>query len=238
MKQAYADVAYLRRSFGHSRPHAFTLIELLVVISIIALLISILLPALGAARDAARSTACLSDQRQIGLAMMPEFRRITMRETAADELSFYKAQGPFWPYRCSRQMDMKTLLGYYRQRGIEEYLLGADGMVLWAFNAWRNNPWVQWDSPRSGGGHAFDEGLVYRGAHGPVPTTRLFAFRAGIEDFVLMHLLSEAKSNASGDQESKIDELMEQAAGVLKTTDPAAIEEWRRETLTLLEGLN
>ena len=70
MKQAYADVAYLRRSFGHSRPHAFTLIELLVVISIIALLISILLPALGAARDAARSTACLSDQRQIGLAMM------------------------------------------------------------------------------------------------------------------------------------------------------------------------
>jgi len=49
--------------------HAFTLIELLVVITIIALLISILLPALSAAREAARATACLSNQRQIGLAL-------------------------------------------------------------------------------------------------------------------------------------------------------------------------
>ncbi len=51
------------------RPRGFTLIELLVVISIIALLIAILLPALSAARDAARATACLSNQRQTGLAL-------------------------------------------------------------------------------------------------------------------------------------------------------------------------
>ncbi len=44
---------------------AFTLIELLVVISIIALLIAILLPALSSAREAARSSVCKSNQRQI-----------------------------------------------------------------------------------------------------------------------------------------------------------------------------
>jgi len=49
---------------------AFTLVELLVVVAVVALLASLLLPALTASRAEARRVACLSNQRQIGLAIL------------------------------------------------------------------------------------------------------------------------------------------------------------------------
>src|SRR3954447_10821438 len=52
-----------------SSRRGFTLIELLVVIAIIAVLIALLLPAVQAAREAARRASCVSNLKQLGLAV-------------------------------------------------------------------------------------------------------------------------------------------------------------------------
>src|SRR3978361_1951717 len=48
----------------------FTLIELLVVIAIIAILAAILFPVFAKVREKARQTACLSNEKQLGMALM------------------------------------------------------------------------------------------------------------------------------------------------------------------------
>jgi prepilin-type N-terminal cleavage/methylation domain-containing protein len=89
-----------RRDRGVS---AFTLIELLIVIAIVALLIALALPSLRSAIAASRTTKCLSNQRQLGVA---------------------------WTMYANTYRDLATPAAYWRQEQIGSgpvvYWFGAD----------------------------------------------------------------------------------------------------------------
>jgi prepilin-type N-terminal cleavage/methylation domain-containing protein/prepilin-type processing-associated H-X9-DG protein len=109
------------KSVGGRR--GFTLIELLVVIAIIAILAALLFPALSAARERGRSIRCVSNLRQVGLAL-------TMYADDHGELCPPRAGVPYWTLPLYSYYQDMALLKCPSDRRIPTVKEWPEGLVV------------------------------------------------------------------------------------------------------------
>ncbi len=99
---------------GHrpGKTRGFTLIELLVVTAVVAILAAILFPVFLAVRENGRQAACLSNQRQIGLALMQyaqdQDERLPNGILPAGTDYFWSGEG--WAGQCSAYLHSTAVL--------------------------------------------------------------------------------------------------------------------------------
>ena len=97
------------RSFAHSA-RGFTLVELLVVIAIIGILVALLLPAVQAARESARRNQCISQLRQIGLAIQNHHDTFGFFPTGRTSIDDF---GVSWAQRILPQLEEQAVFDAY-----------------------------------------------------------------------------------------------------------------------------
>jgi prepilin-type N-terminal cleavage/methylation domain-containing protein len=115
---------------------AFTLIELLVVIAIVAILAAILFPVFAQARESARMTACMSNARQIGLA-------VVMYRT-----DFDGAMPIFYAYNTRTPDGQPAPPGSPLHKGVQVQLMPyAKAPELFRSPLDKGGPWQEQDVP-------------------------------------------------------------------------------------------
>ena len=103
----------------------FTLVELLVVIGIIALLIAILMPALSKAREQANAVKCMSNQRNLGnaLVLFTQDHKGWMVKAWFNESPY--PGGPSWNYRFPK-IGWDYVLLQYLGKNLEVFACPSD----------------------------------------------------------------------------------------------------------------
>jgi prepilin-type N-terminal cleavage/methylation domain-containing protein/prepilin-type processing-associated H-X9-DG protein len=98
-----------RQGRGGAAVTAFTLIELLVVIAIIAILAAMLLPALAKAREKAKRTQCMNNNKQIGLASVMYLQDNNDQYAYGNRIFMNSVSDPYgWP------MQFLAYMGGYK----------------------------------------------------------------------------------------------------------------------------
>lgn len=149
---------------------------------------------------------------------------------SADEIKQILKQNcsQIMPYLCSRSGNFSPLQSYFRFRGIRTFLLGGDGIVLWAVNSWNNNDYRSDEEKKLNG--AF---LIHHGdERGFVPTLRLEAFREAIEDLYYLKMASK-----SDRPEVKSLITPEKLNEVMLKDDPAVTAAWHEALVRALAGI-
>lgn len=112
--------------------HAFTLIELLVVVAIITILIAILLPSLSKARDQAKTVACGSNLKQLGIAHV----MYTMENQDKYMLVSYTSGGSQYPWWM--------LIRNYVNNSAKVALCKSQPEILNSYPTWASMGVTQW----------------------------------------------------------------------------------------------